>query len=119
MDTAEPRAKWAGGDGPSLESVNGQSRRQMNDHALQAFRGLWDVTRCPSPNAASAASAALAAGSFSLGGGDSGSNGIAEPVSCVGPVALWHRGLRRSGDSPRGLSLEATVQEEPEVKSQK
>jgi len=103
MDTAEPRAKWTGGDGPTLESVNGQNRRQMNDAALQLFQGLWDVVRCASPAAKSSATAASPSHETSS---------TAEPGACAGPVALWHKSLRESSDDgPRGLSLEGAIQE--------
>jgi hypothetical protein len=103
MDTAEPRAKWTGGDGPTLESVNGQNRRQMNDAALQSFRGLWDVTRCATPTRSSTATTTSHEGSPSS---------AVEPGACVGPVALWHTSLRKSSDDgPRALSLEVAIEE--------
>ena len=47
MDKVEPRARWTGGGGgPDLSRVNNMGRKAMNDEALQAFRGHWDVLRC-------------------------------------------------------------------------
>ena len=71
MDKDEPRARWSGGDGPTLESVKGLGRKQMNDAALRAFGGLWDVLRC-------APAAALA----------STVSSTVSPAVCAGPVAL-------------------------------
>ena len=80
MDRLEPRAKWSGGDGPTLEKVGGLGRRAMNDAALEAFRGVWDVTRCLAKAGGSARE---------------GARGGASGAVCAGPVALSLPGAER------------------------
>ncbi len=87
MEKAEPRARFSGGAGPTLERVGGLGRRDLNDAALRAFADRWDLARCPPAAEAAATAAATAA----AGQGKGRARGAADKKAgkaggCSGPV---------------------------------
>jgi hypothetical protein len=105
MDKDEPRARWSGGDGPTLEKVEGQGRRQMNDAALKTFRGAWDLLRC-SPMSSSSSSSPLLPPPFPPPG-----ERAAPIVACAGPVALLNVAAARGGTQRDAADLTARCQD--------